>query len=215
MTKNRTSVPPLPLIPANSYNLSPRLISIQIARKYGIEYLRLLEIQRANSPRIQRRVDCRTVRPWGELGISAPGEDPPSASRVLDGRNGSEVGNTSRQVLVEDTQKVQGEPFSVARGNIVAFAPRFCSHRCDIRAPGPSCDIFHRRETVFQVHSVNELFGGWRTIEDRFRVQKFIRECLRADDAPEGTVNITRGGMIGCASERRTDQTQWRVFGKW
>lgn len=32
---------------------------------------------------------------------------------MLDERNCTEVGNTSRQVLVEDTQKVQGESFSL------------------------------------------------------------------------------------------------------
>lgn len=48
----------------------------------------------------------------GELEIPAPCSDPPSGSRVLDERNGAEVGTTSRQVFVEDTQKVQGVLFT-------------------------------------------------------------------------------------------------------
>lgn len=60
----------------------------------------------------------------GELEIPAPCSDPPSGSRVLDERNGAEVGTTSRQVLVEDTQKVQGVLFTRRnRGSILALFP--------------------------------------------------------------------------------------------
>lgn len=60
----------------------------------------------------------------GELEIPAPCSDPPSGSRVLDERNGAEVGTTSRQVLVEDTQKVQGVLFTRRnRGSTLALFP--------------------------------------------------------------------------------------------
>lgn len=114
--EQRNNLPSLSLPPSLSLTLY-RLISIPVRKN---DRPRSLEIQLANS--LGEHPVGWTVE--GELEIPAPCSDPPSGSRVLDERNGAEVGTTSRQVLVEDTQKVQGVLFTRRnRGSILALFP--------------------------------------------------------------------------------------------
>lgn len=71
----------------------------------------------------------------GQISDPAP-QEPPSASRVLENRNGTEVGNTIRQVLVEDTQKIQRRSFVLETVPVYSFKDL---RRSQVHSPGNSC----------------------------------------------------------------------------
>ena len=138
-----------------------------------------------------------------KLGISAPAKIRPRVSRVLDGRNGAEVGNTSRQVLVEDTQKLQGEPLQSA------------ARRTPARCLGsvPSLPFDREVSPKCRPSLVNVVFSA--------ETRPSSNECASCNDRPPSTVltacaagnpRCLRGDgwpaekrMHRCACERWTD----------
>lgn len=122
------------------------------------------------------------------------GEDPPSGSRVLDERNCTEVGNTSRQVLVEDTRKSTrralhatertGRIASTVICSLILCCPSFLNERVDT----PSCCRYTSSEVTSSDNSVTRgqinLIRPCRFVLSKYTVsvtRTFVNSCYSRD----------------------------------